>query len=90
MFKVLKRGWEGFKRGVERGKALVLTTLSAGSALVLAPSAEAAVPVGVETVFTTAATDFATVVGYGWTLFLGVIGSMILFKLVKKVFFRAT
>lgn len=55
-----------------------------------APEAAAAVPLGVETVFTTAATDFGTVVGYGWTLFLTIIGGLILFKLVKKVFFKST
>lgn len=50
----------------------------------------AAVPAGVETVFTTTATDFGTIVGYGWTLFLTIVGGLILFKVAKKVFGRST
>ena len=56
--------------------------------LVVAP-AQAAVPAGVETVFTTAATDFGTIVGYGWTLFLVIVGGLILFGLVRKVVSKA-
>lgn len=64
--------------------------LSVGAALGIVAPVQAAVPTGVETVFTTAATDFGTVVGYGWTLFLVIIGGMVLFKIVKKVFFKST
>ena len=49
----------------------------------------AAVPTGVETVFTTAAADFSTIVGYGWTLFLAIVGGLILFGLVKRVIARS-
>lgn len=59
-------------------------------AAVVAVPAMAAVPAGVETVFTTTATDFGTIVGYGWTLFLTIIGGLILFKVAKKVFGRST
>jgi hypothetical protein len=52
--------------------------------------ASATVPAGVETVFTTTATDFGTIVGYGWTLFLTIIGGLILFKVAKKVFGKST
>lgn len=55
----------------------------------LVTPAHAAVPAGVETVFTTLATDFGTVVGYGWVLFLVVIGGLALFGIVKKVFNKA-
>lgn len=48
-------------------------------------SAYAAVPTGVETVFTTLATDFGTVVGYGWVAFLVVIGGLALFGIVRRV-----
>lgn len=52
----------------------------------LTGAAHAAVPTGVEAVFTGLATDFGTVVGYGWVLFLVVIGGLALFGIVKKVF----
>ena len=70
-------------------KALLLSLVVAVSSLFLAPVAQAAVPVGVETVFTTAATDFGTIVGYGWTLFLVIVGGLILFGIVKKVISRS-
>jgi len=52
-------------------------------------SAQAAVPAGVQTIFTDLATDFGTVVAYGWTLFLVVVGGLALFGIVKKVFAKA-
>jgi len=55
----------------------------------VATQAQAAVPVGVQTVFTDLATDFGTIVGYGWVLFLVVIGGTALFGIVKKVFNKA-
>lgn len=67
-----------------------IAALSLAALSVFAVPAQAAVPTGVETVFTTAATDFGTIVGYGWTLFLVIIGGMVMFKLVKKVFFKST
>jgi hypothetical protein len=78
--------------GYNKAKAYVVTGASAlGAALGLQSSdSQAAVPLGVEAVFTEAATDFGTVVGYGWTLFLVIMGGMVLFKIVKKVFFRST
>ena len=69
------------------GVAVVLT---ASSLLGISATAHAAVPVGVETVFTSTATDFGTVVGYGWTLFLAIVGGLILFKIVKKVVAKST
>lgn len=63
-------------------KALVLGVVLMLGAL---EQAAATIPAGVETVFTTAATDFGTVVGYGWALFLTVIGGMIVFRIVRKV-----
>lgn len=70
----------------------ILKKLVAGAAALLGAVsvAYAAVPVGVETVFTTAATDFGTVVGYGWTLFLVIVGGLIVFGIVKKVISRAS
>lgn len=62
----------------------------AALALVLASAANATVPTGVEAVFTGTATDFGTIVGYGWTLFLVIVGGMILFKIVKKVVSKST
>lgn len=59
------------------------------SLLGISTAAQAAVPTGVEAVFTTAATDFTTIVGYGWTLFLVIVGGLILFGIVKKVISRA-
>lgn len=59
------------------------------SLLGISTAAQAAVPTGVETVFTTAATDFGTIVGYGWTLFLVIVGGLVLFGIVKKVISRA-
>lgn len=59
------------------------------SLLGISTAAQAAVPTGVEAVFTTAATDFTTIVGYGWTLFLVIVGGLILFGIVKKVVSRA-
>lgn len=72
--------------------AKIKSLVIAASALALAAAvpAHAAVPTGVEAVFTTTATDFGTIVGYGWVLFLTIMGGMILFKIVKKVLFRST
>jgi hypothetical protein len=67
----------------------VLVAIFAALGLAAMP-ASAAVPAGVETVFTTAATDFGTIVGYGWVLFLAIVGGLILFGIVKKVLSRVT
>jgi len=58
------------------------------SLVAIAPAA-AAVPAGVETVFEGVATDFGTVAGYGWVLFLAIVGGMILFGIVKRVLHKA-
>jgi len=50
--------------------------------------AYATVPAGVETVFTGLATDFGVIVGYGWTLFLVVVGGLALFGIARRVFSR--
>lgn len=68
----------------------------ASRALVLVPllgagvAAHAAVPAGAEAVFTTMATDFGTIAGYGFTLMAVVVGGLVIFKIVKKVFSKAT
>lgn len=73
---------------MNRIKTKVAALLASVSALFAAP-AMAAVPAGVETVFTTAATDFGTVVGYGWVLFLVIVGGLMLFGIVRKVISRS-
>lgn len=50
--------------------------------------AGATVPAAVETVFTDTATDFGTVLGYGWTLFLIIVGGLLLFGIVRRVLSR--
>lgn len=71
-----------------RNKIAALLVATA-SLLGLSNAAQAAVPTGVETVFTGLATDFGTIVGYGWTLFLVVVGGIALFGIAKKVFHKA-
>lgn len=71
-------------------KIKAVVAAAALAVMAIAAPVQAAVPTGVETVFTTTATDFGTIVGYGWTLFLTIVGGMILFKIVKKVFFKST
>lgn len=53
-------------------------------------SSMAAVPTGAEAIFTGAATDFATVLGYGFTAMAAIVGGMIVFNLVKKVAKKST
>lgn len=48
------------------------------------------VPTGAEAIFTGAATDFATVLGYGFTAMAAIVGGMIVFNLVKKVAKKST
>jgi hypothetical protein len=50
----------------------------------------AAVPAGAEAIFTTVATDFATLLGYGFTAMAAIVGGMIVFGLVKKVAKKST
>lgn len=45
----------------------------------------ATVPTGVETVFTGLGTDFGTIVAYGWTLFLVIVGGLALFGIARRV-----
>jgi len=71
-------------------KMLAAVSLGIAASIAAVGNAVAAVPAGVETLFTTTATDFGTVLGYGYTLFLVVVGGLIVIKLVKKVFFKAT
>lgn len=61
-----------------------------GVSAVAVGSASAAVPAGVETMFTGIATDFGTVLGYGYTLMLAIVGGLIIIKVVKKVANRAS
>jgi len=62
--------------------------LVAGS--LAASVASAAVPAGAEAIFTTAATDFGTLLGYGFTAMTVVIGGWIVFRQVKKMAQRST
>jgi hypothetical protein len=73
---------------MNRIKSKVALLLASVAAMFAVP-AQAAVPAGVETVFTTAATDFGTVVGYGWVLFLVIVGGLMLFGIVRKVIARS-
>jgi len=50
----------------------------------------AAVPVGVEAIFTTAATDFGTLLGYGYTAAAVIVTGMIVLGLSLKVAKRST
>lgn len=67
-----------------------LCALIGAVALLGASAVQAAVPTGVQTIFTDLATDFGVVVGYGWILFLVVVGGLALFGIVKKIFHKAT
>ncbi len=68
---------------------LALTGLTLAVATAAAP-VMAAVPAGAEAVFTGIATDFATIVGYGFTAMAAVVGGLIVLKLVKKVANKAS
>ncbi len=81
LIQAVKRGAKNLAAACAMGVAVALS--------VVAGPAQATVPAGVETVFTTAATDFGTIVGYGWTLFLVIVGGLILFGIVKKVISRS-
>lgn len=72
-------------------RKLFTTTLAAilGAVAAVGP-AVAAVPAEASDMFTTAATDWATVQGLGFTLMTTVVGGLIVFKLVKKVANKAT
>lgn len=70
--------------------SLAVSAVVASALALVGNVAVAAVPAGVETVFTTTATDFGTIVGYGWTLFLTIVGGLLLFKIAKKVFSKAS
>lgn len=62
------------------GRALALVSLAG-----VGVAANAAVPAGAEAIFTTLATDFGTIAGYGFTLMAAVVGGLIVMKLVKKI-----
>lgn len=53
-------------------------------------AANAAVPASAEAVFTGAATDFGTVLGYGYTAMAVILGGFIVMKLIKKVATKST
>lgn len=67
-----------------------LVALTGAVSSVAAVPAFADVPPGAQTVFTTAAADFATIAGYGFTCLAVVTGGLIVFKLVKKIANKAT
>jgi hypothetical protein len=72
---------------MNRKFAVLGTTLGAA----LAPfTASAAVPAGVEAIFTTTSTDFGTLLGYGYAAMAIIVGGMILLGLVVKVAKRST
>jgi hypothetical protein len=66
--------------------SLVLLPLAVGASSMV----HAAVPLGAEDIFTDAATDFATIIGYGFTAMAAIVGGMIVFNLVKKVAKKST
>ncbi len=66
-------------------KKLALIGLS-----LVACASQAAVPAGAEAIFTGAATDFATILGYGFTAMAAVLGGWIVFRQVKKVANKST
>lgn len=53
-------------------------------------TARADLPAGVATAFTELSTDFTSAAALGWTAFGVIIGGVLLFKVVKKVFRAAT
>jgi ABC-type antimicrobial peptide transport system permease subunit len=55
-----------------------------GGVLALPVLAMAAVPTGAEAVFTSLATDSATVLGYAFTAMAAITGGWIVFRIVKK------
>lgn len=66
------------------------SALVAGVATLAAAVAHAEVPAGAQAIFTTAATDFGTLMGYGYTAAGVIIGGFIIFKLVKRVANKTT
>lgn len=61
-----------------------------GSLLAAGGYASAAVPAGAEAIFTSVATDFGTIIGYGFTAMAAIVGGMIVFTLVKSVAKKST
>lgn len=59
-------------------------TVAIAGALVAPILAQAAVPTGAEAVFTTLATDAATVLGYAFVAMTAVTGGWIVFSMVKR------
>lgn len=71
-----------------RSNAVVLGAVGYG--VVAANQAYAAVPEAAEDIFTTAATDFGTIIGYGFVAMAAVVGGMIVFDLVRKIAKKST
>jgi hypothetical protein len=69
-------------KGLKQSAALTLAAVGG--------VAQAAVPAGAEAIFTTAATDFATVIGYGFVAMAAVVGGMIVFNIVRSVAKKST
>jgi len=70
---------------MSRKLALVAFPLALASSVSMA-----AVPAGVETIFTTAATDFGTLLGYGYAAAAVIVTGMIVLGLSLKVAKRST
>ena len=74
---------------------MIQTRIAAPAALLMAlvggsQSANAAVPAEAQAIFTTAATDFATLLGYGYVAMGVIVVGMIVLGLVKKVAKKST
>ena len=81
MFAMMKKGWrkaaQFVRESCDKVTGVVLGTLVAGSAV-------AAVPAGVDTAFTAVGADAATVAGYAVPIVLSVLGLTLVIKLIKR------
>lgn len=73
--------------GKLKGYALAMVSLALSFAGTVA---HAALPTGVTAMFTDVGTDVTSALALGWTLFLLVVGGLVIFKIVKKVLSKAT
>lgn len=68
-----------FKNRINAVRSLV-----AGGAIAVGSAVQAAVPAGAEAVFTTLATDTATILGYAFVAMTAITGGWIVFSMVKR------
>lgn len=62
---------------------------AAGTLLAVGVGAQAAVPAGAEAIFTGLATDFGTVIGYGYVTMAVITAGLIILGLVKRVAWKS-